>query len=365
MLQDINWLLKDMFTFIFDKELEKLYDYINNNKYICVAGGYPTLMFLNKTLTLYPDSDIDIYIMEPTDEAVNTIALLHFINNNYSAIFESINHSNCVFNIKLKEYHRPIQIICTKYKSINEILFNFDMSYNKCALYCGHTFVTFDALYSKQCGITWTNNPTMGRINKAYNKGIYVYNFNNSTEKDKTILKYIQPIRFKEILEKISPIKQFMITYNPNANYNMTVFKNKRIVDVQKSEHNGCILCYLIPCNYNIKYVQNMHILGSKFECNIRAKIMTIYENNEVFLEVKNKEHDNVLNMLDSVNEITKIINNKYHNYYINVNAITCDNSEKWKQTIFHKNNFNNVIIIPYYYGLVGLKCFFLVPLYL
>lgn len=346
-LENIEWLLKDQFEFVFDKEIEKLYDYINKSKYICVAGGYPTLMFLNRTLSGYLDSDIDIYIMEPSDIPVNTIAFIDFVNSNYRVSFESINASNCVYNIKLEGYCRTLQIICTRSRSINEIFYEYDMGYNKCGLYGGHTFVTFDALYSKKNRMTWTNKPVSGRINKAYDKGISVYGYDVQEESGASKKQRKAIVSVQYVVQKVSPIKKFMMGYGGFVQrQNVGVIQNNKIVDVDVcKEYRNCMLYYLRQCDYNIKYCQYMCCIGDCIEVSVRGKLMSLENNGKFFIEVR-KEQNSVMNMVDNIERMYEIISGKYNEFDKNINIVTCD--KLWEESIFHCDKMKEDI--PYFY---------------
>ena len=209
-----RFLLKDKFKYLYNNKLKAFYDFIKNNKHICIAGGYPSLMFLGKDLKDYPDSDIDIYVMEnyTTNE---TLKLIQFLDNNYAIKMTTHKNSTSVFNVKIDVCSRVLQVIITNMKNIQTILGSFDMGYIKCALYMGHTYVTYDAIYSKNINMTHTKFPHKARINKAYDKKMTVYNYSKvDGYSTKTNTIYVEKAIEINDIKRLTPINDFVIGYH-------------------------------------------------------------------------------------------------------------------------------------------------------
>ena len=214
-----KFLLENKFKYKYNNKLQKFYEYIKSNPYICVAGGYPTLMFLGRNLNDYKDSDIDVYVMEESENPKNTLELIEFLDNNFKIQFQQINNCKSVFNCIIDGCSRTLQIISTQFRNVNEIFKSFDMGYIKCGLYLGKTIVTYDAIYSKNKNMTYINFPNKTRINKAYEKNMKVYGYNKIDDEDNVDLvnKKLTVVNTNDL--DIIPLTNFIIGYQQMKNY--------------------------------------------------------------------------------------------------------------------------------------------------
>lgn len=342
--KSMDFLIKSSFDYEYDEEISILYDYINNNTQLCVAGGFPTLLFNNKNLSLYPSSDIDIFIMEKDDTANETIKLIKYINKYYKAVFLKINKSVSVFDVKINGYNRTIQLISTKYRCVNEILNSFDMGYNKCALYGGETFVTYDAMYAKNIMKTHTNNPKHDRIYKACVKGFSVHNCEDYKIDEKNHL--ISALKREEIdinnvIKQIKPANNFLSGYSHFVN--LETIKNDsgcKVVDLIVVENNekknkSVMLYYLKPSDYNVKFTHFMPKYGSTINIMVRGNISKLVACNGISIKIQNKNQNGVDKLINVLNDIHYVTESKYVYSFIS-NTITKDDDEKWRLSNYH-----------------------------
>jgi hypothetical protein len=179
-----KYLLKDEFVFdpmsTNDKNLKELFEYVEKESNITIAGGYPTLYFLNKYINGYPYSDIDIYIMNKKNQKETCKDLLLFLDNKYG-IDKFLTYTDIemgVFNVKCKSIDRTIQIIGTCANTPAEILSQYDCAHNKCCVYMGNTYITIDAHYAKCHKTTmFYKAPGRYRFIKAKLLGLKIFNF--------------------------------------------------------------------------------------------------------------------------------------------------------------------------------------------
>jgi hypothetical protein len=199
-------LIKNAFRFndCESESLKKLFDYLKNSPHLCVAGGYPTLQYLEKNLSDFQESDIDIFLLGLRDKEIlenddcsgyNKEAkhyfnyfvkeFVNFLDDQFTIdkITSYTDMEACVFNIHCKKLSRTIQLISTKYDTVAELLNTFDLTHCKCALYLGDTYVTPDAEYAKRYNTTFCLHTYYKpkRLNKAYNLGLTIYGMHNYT----------------------------------------------------------------------------------------------------------------------------------------------------------------------------------------
>ena len=157
-----NFLIKNSFNFIIEDDIMiPLFNYITSDKSIVIAGGYTTYMFFEKEFK--PESDIDFFINDKN----KLIRFVNFIAKNYHLADIQLKGKS-VIDIKLSESKRSIQIIYSDFESIGQLLDSFDFSYCKTAYHKGISYITYDALLSKNNKVAITySNPMDGRIEKA------------------------------------------------------------------------------------------------------------------------------------------------------------------------------------------------------
>jgi hypothetical protein len=225
---DMSLLIKENFNIQHEtNEIKMLFDYISSNDELCIAGGYPTLFYLNKNSNDYINSDIDIFIMggydyftdeESTNKLTNKfINLIDYINSNFkinSIASFSRNNDNkySVFDIKCEKINRTIQIICTCSNNFAEVLHSFDSSYSKCGFYKGEFYMSHDMKYSIDLGITWFyKNPKKvfaRRTAKAKKLGFVVLNESSLPDFEKNFVYFAVEEVKKVKLDKIETNKQ-------------------------------------------------------------------------------------------------------------------------------------------------------------
>lgn len=177
-----HYLLKNEFEWIIEKGQESLiyiYEYLKNEPNICIAGGYPTIQFLNKPISEFPNSDIDVYIFNDHKNTLKNFLehLDKHIGMRRIEFHGKHFDKKSIYNIYLKGINRPIQVIGIINESISSILRQYDASHVRCCLYLGNTYVTYDAKYSKKINTTYfyKNKNNYGRLNKAHKLGLKIF----------------------------------------------------------------------------------------------------------------------------------------------------------------------------------------------
>jgi len=216
------YLIKNDFEFNVNEqpELRKIFDYIKRQPRMCIAGGYPTLQYINKALSDFPDSDIDIFITNPYEEScfceIDVLQeFIEFLGDDISEITSYTNAMASVYNIKCKNINRMLQIIGIYAETISEIFNQFDASHCKCCVYMGDTYVSYDAKYSKDTNTTVFYNtcPKIHRYNKAIKLGLNVYNCSHICEEIQRNL-FIVPRTIQDMLNNFRCVKNWMNSYN-------------------------------------------------------------------------------------------------------------------------------------------------------
>lgn len=178
---DTRYLNQIDIEFKIDDGLENILDYISEDENLCISGGYTTLQYLNYDIydPKFESSDIDIYVLEKERTLIDTVSdFLDFILNCYG-IDEIIEVSqDSIFNIKLSNIKRIIQIIGTSQKSIMEHIYSINNSHTKCCFYLGNFYIAPDAYVAKKTGITYLYDPIIKkrRIKKIRKLDMQIYN---------------------------------------------------------------------------------------------------------------------------------------------------------------------------------------------
>ncbi len=288
-LNNDNHLIKNAFEFK-DSEHEQsriLFNYFKDKPAFFVAGGYPTLQYLEKDLENYLESDIDVFILNKDNNQNQTLTckeFVEFLDKTFGIIeirsYTDINAG--VFSIKCKNFRRIIQVIGTEAQSISEIFSSFDTSYCKCGLYMGNTYITYDAKYAKEkkTAMFYLKYPKTKRVNKAHNLGLKIYGMPDYEPKEEkeSLFKFL---RTKEgMLRDFTPVKNWLKDYS-----------NTVCIKLQNSLKNTILSLSLLRYNNienaNSKFVSinndNVFPNSNDFK-NLKMKINYIKSNSPMYM---------------------------------------------------------------------------------
>lgn len=351
-----SYLLKNEFVYIYDEQLSELYDYIKSNPNICIAGGYPTLMHYNKNLADYPDSDIDIFVIGP-DSVENAKGLLHFINKNYKAKFVK---GDAVIDIKIKNYERPLQVIVTQYQNINELLYTFDTDYNKCALYLGDTYITFDAKYSVAINMTHSKYFKHNRIEKTLKKGIQIYNYDhsksamlkNDVTTNKVCKKYykctddfnvIAVEKFTTYLDVDTDDLDKTKTFRMNKFYDVMIPDTYYIF---KNNWRPLLMKFSYPCDYNLLYTDCMPVISEFAMITIVGKLIvndSLSGESTISIKIPGENKEEIKKLFDIYDQIYAVLNTKKTNANREISTKCKTYDPKLSHTHqYYKNNIDD-----------------------
>lgn len=297
---DQKLLIADSFKWIDESpNFNQIINYVRSDDNLCIAGGYTTLMFFNKNLNNFPDSDVDIFIMNVSADPVETFKKLHqFIIQTYPDA--KYNQIISVFDIKIESINRTIQIILTDLRSPVHVLSSFDFSHNKSCYYLGRTYCLPDAQQSLSLKKTYyyAKQIRIQRLIKVNKLGLTISNV--------------------KIDEGLNTVKKSPIEYKLFS----SLFDN-----------DDCEEIKLIPATFNNfanKYGDDYHNI---FELD-KSKIL------------KNSQHLHLLNL----NE-TNLDLNKINVEYVTSEKFIVENIATINRTV--NIIYDNKIIIPF----ISLKC--------
>jgi hypothetical protein len=190
-LSDPQHLLMNQFNINYETDrIRTLFGYVSTYSDLCIAGGYMAMQYLQRDPKQYPNSDIDLYILNTPDFKKTLAAILNFLDICFGIktistfAFKSrdgtqnLEPKQGIYNVTCNNLSRTVQIICTKHTNIAEVLNGYDAGYCKVCYYLGNTYVTPDAKYVKDTNITYfyLRDPQVKRIKKAMNLGLFVMN---------------------------------------------------------------------------------------------------------------------------------------------------------------------------------------------
>jgi hypothetical protein len=258
LVDSLDYFIKGLFGIpIFNNQpLNDLLYYVSNQDSLLIAGGFPTQLYMGQIPK--PTSDIDIYILGGVrhtytskdtefikENLVDVYNLLEFIYTNYSDIRVQRMGSN-VYNIKVREFTHPIQIILTIHSSPAEVLSSFDNSHNRCGIYEKNTYVGMDAMLSHSTQTTYFYTPSKAsRYIKAIDLGFDVFGLNereiegllelvpvlNETNSDNFVRSTPKHI-LKGLQINARPIKNWKIGYSEQT-ATIKMF-DKLVIDISK-----------------------------------------------------------------------------------------------------------------------------------
>lgn len=169
----------------YDNYLHKLFDYIDSNDQLMIAGGFPMQILLNPHITPNITSDIDIYVFHLSHgnsrRKVITDLML-YLSQNFTIDNILTRHSvnscvvNNIWNIFIKEIPYVLQIILTRCNNPLSIVKGYDYSHSKVFIYKGRMYATVDALHAHKTKITYNYKTRwiICRIQKAIKNGFKI-----------------------------------------------------------------------------------------------------------------------------------------------------------------------------------------------
>ena len=236
-------LLNDVFEFKGEKHFSYLFEYVSKYDNMAIAGGYTTTMLFE--IDQFDSSDIDIYIFGTQNEKIIQTYndLIKFLN--YPKIYYV---GSCVRQIELsvpdEEYSiketkslnnsvdsdilnpntqndgikkRNLQIIGVIASSLTNVVASFDASHNRTAYYLGKTYVTPDALHSKEYKKTFF----IRRIKTSRALKALKYNLQIVNKIDYSLLENvkIEDKKYREITndDEFKPNQNWISMYSPNG----------------------------------------------------------------------------------------------------------------------------------------------------
>lgn len=230
-LDDMNKLIKNSFDMTYENDqIKELFDFVKMNNSLCIAGGYMAIQYHERNLKEFESSDIDVYIFKNNNLKDMMLLLLTFIDDKFGIqsitsynkkdtlinISAASAASTGVFNIKCNNLNRVIQIICTRYYNLAELLSDYDTGYCKVGYYQGNTYVSPDAKFTKDTNL------------------VYIYRKYLRMKRLEKINKFKFHILNKHILNKINIYEENNYKQNP-ITYEITleeVYNNCVPIDI-------------------------------------------------------------------------------------------------------------------------------------
>jgi hypothetical protein len=325
------YLLKDEFKWINEQNsLVVLFDYLSNEPNMCIAGGYPTMQYFEKKLSDFSGSDIDIYIFND-DHKKTFKKFVEYLDNklgiNKIDYIGKSYFNKSIFNLHVNNIARIIQVIGTCDISISEILRQYDTSHNRCCLYLGSTYVSYDAQYAKKINTTYFNKNynNYKRLNKAHKLGLKIFHKPNFIfqQQDEYVhdrkgcslasaIKSFIPIidwtneytGVTEIVPTLNNIKKMLL--KDDISFNTPVIP--LVLKSTNSLWYNMVLKAYMPKKYNNKL--NEIILGT-YTFTINASL--IFHNYDAF-SIKTYDLDQIKYIVETLNEV-------YYSYH-NMNTL-------------------------------------------
>lgn len=373
--KSMSWLVPDTFEWInLEPKLEPLFKYVESNENMCIAGGYCGLIHMGKNLDDYPDSDVDIFIMKKTENSLDVLKyFLSFVKENYPGV--TFCQRSGIFDIKICDVKRIIQIITSSFESPTHILSSFDFSYCKSCYYLGKTYSSPDAVCTKENNRTNYNEShiKLNRIFKAKKLGLTISNI----KIDQNIIAPISPIvkHFSSVLEIKDIVLVSLNNFSQNYNSGDKITETKRIklfkelntihlinlnttlLDISKINFNYVTAKYSIKNPMNVKKEYSIIMINNNCQLipfiTIRGKGKLYNDGTVTCFETNDDDKINLLkNIYERVEKYTSTFP-KYQNINPNMNNI----KHKISYRIRMKNLNHKIIerlecdvkIVPYY----------------
>lgn len=307
---EISWLVPDTFDWVNENDqIKKLVNYVCTNPNLCIAGGYPTLMFFNKDLNLNFTSDIDIYILKHNKKSIETLTdLFNNIFIMYGKIEYHIPASSSIINIKIDKIDRVVQIIFTKQQSPMHILSTYDNSHNRLCYYLGQTYATLDAIQTKQslASTSYILKMNLIRIKKTYDLGLKINGLK---------LKLVDINNFFHMYPL--PIFNFKYYEAHNPNDILDIFHPKPYTSIIKSYCDRYDSNYYV---YNNVYLQSYNFSDYRSIDYTKCKIKsTLYEQTKFkYNMIRLQLNDIIINPIYAI--VGKLFNKKFmYDHYFKI----------------------------------------------
>ena len=302
-------LLVNKFPIFQDVRLKKLWENINNNHNVVVAGGYVTSMLHKK---FFKSSDIDLYIRYEYKNIIKFICKEYEVEK-ITKLYKS------VLNIKIKGINTIIQIIYCGFYDVIDLISQFNLLHLKCAIYMKKTYCTFDAMdcfvnknifyhsttkkstYNKirRYGLEITNNLSnytkdveIITINAEEAKEIGFINKNDfnckglglNISNNVNLIKLMMPLKFKDNLDFS---KYFFVKYH------LKIFQNQDLKSVWIEEFNDFLLKnekirYNINLNFDVEkefnyFLQKIEIIRNDSNIFEKFNFAVEYNTNDIY----------------------------------------------------------------------------------
>jgi len=319
--------------------LKKIFDYISKIDHMMISGGYTSLQFHEKNLNDFPNSDIDVYIFKNETSHQERLCIfekfLNYLKNEFiieditSCCFndpksDSIDDSHeldprkkyhyCpIYNIKIKDLPRIIQIIGIDSGSIQEIMDSYDSSYCQTAVYCGVTYVSRSAMICKKTNTNtyYKSYPYDTRVEKSEKYGFKNINY-SKTVKKKNIL-FNNKYTVESAIRCFTISKSWVKIYNGDAiKTTNKIFENINMdsFSIYNIEHN--IAKRLNSGNPPRVISLNMFHEMLPIEFTVAPIVTT--NNNTIYSRFNNKGNiDNTDHFYINIEHDTKLIENLTH----------------------------------------------------
>jgi len=392
-LHNNNFLIKED-NLNYPEQTKELFEIICSNKYMCIAGGFPTQLYLNRVPNI--KSDIDIYILGGLAEEKYKEEIIEYIKTNlcckeeyksnlvyhkgYNMIHEftdllisldkiykikkcthfgSYNRS-CIFNFIFEKLDYEVQFIFTTRTSPIEIVSNFDNSHNRCCIYKNKLYATPDAEISKKTMTSYFYiDTTIKRYKKAINLGYKIYNFDEKEnmkiktaedEIDYRIFTVIRPeILIQDPINCIYFQEHWKKMYNIGNNYQSEIIKEINILDYDKYKKD--LIFYFAKKKMVSKIIKKTNINNLTIK-----QIVKLYYDLEYIVEYNSFDKRSYvvckdIKYMKDIKNILLEITHKAHKYNIPEHILTESKDIIGRDTFFIniKNKFPGIEIADFY----------------
>jgi hypothetical protein len=173
LLQNNSFLIKQN-DFMIEEQFSNVYEYIKFDNNIVIAGGYCYKQAYECDLGT---SDIDVFIIKNTESPIITFKKLYKYLQSIGCEYNPDHIGGAVWYFKLPNFNRIINVTIMDYTSLIEVLMSFDTSSSRYGIYKGTSYTTYDANYTKTCGVAYMykNLYKKSRIDKIHNLGLQLY----------------------------------------------------------------------------------------------------------------------------------------------------------------------------------------------